>query len=158
MEAGTLGRGGEVFILDMGEPVRILDLARDMIELSGLRPDEDVEIAFTGMRPGEKLFEELSTDAEHADKTRHPKIFVGRHRGSVAADAVDAWVAALAEAADAGDPATLRTRLRQFIPEYTDPVIAPPQRVRRETNAAARMSSPVIPLTPVPAAPGRDRA
>jgi FlaA1/EpsC-like NDP-sugar epimerase len=78
MQAATLGKGGEVFILDMGEPVKIVDLARDMIRLSGLRPDEDIKIEFTGVRPGEKLFEELSTNDEEADKTTHEKIFVGR--------------------------------------------------------------------------------
>ena len=62
----------------MGEPVRIVDLAEEMIRLSGLRPYEDVPIQFIGPRPGEKLFEELSTDAEHAAKTRHSRIFVGK--------------------------------------------------------------------------------
>ncbi len=78
LQAGAMGDGGEIFVLDMGEPVKIVDLARDLIILSGLRPDEDIEIRFSGVRPGEKLFEELSTKAEHADKTKHPKIFIGR--------------------------------------------------------------------------------
>lgn len=78
LQAGAMGQGGEIFILDMGEPVRIVDLARDLITLSGLRPDEDIEIKFSGVRPGEKLFEELSMDAEYADKTKHPKVFIGR--------------------------------------------------------------------------------
>jgi len=73
-----MGKGGEVFILDMGEPVKIVDLARDLIRLSGLEPDMDVEVKITGIRPGEKLFEELSTDEERAEKTLHPKIFIGR--------------------------------------------------------------------------------
>src|SRR4029078_955868 len=76
LQAGAMGQGGEIFILDMGDPVKIVDLARDLITLSGLRPDDDVEIKFTGIRPGEKLFEELSTASEHADKTRHPKVFI----------------------------------------------------------------------------------
>ncbi len=61
LQAGAIGEGGEIFILDMGEPVRILDLAKDTITLSGLKPYEDIEIVFTGMRPGEKLFEELES-------------------------------------------------------------------------------------------------
>jgi FlaA1/EpsC-like NDP-sugar epimerase len=78
LQAGTMGEGGEIFILDMGEPVRILDLARDFITLSGLKPNEDIDIVFTGTRPGEKLFEELQTNEEAMTKTRHPKIFIGR--------------------------------------------------------------------------------
>jgi FlaA1/EpsC-like NDP-sugar epimerase len=69
--------------------VKIVDLARDLITLSGLRPGEDIEIVFTGMRPGEKLFEELSTAAEHAEKTRHPKVFIGKIKPHVWADVVD---------------------------------------------------------------------
>ena len=78
LQAAAMGEGGEIFILDMGEPVRILDLAKDTITLSGLRPFEDINIVFTGIRPGEKLFEELQTTAEKMIKTRHPKIFIGR--------------------------------------------------------------------------------
>lgn len=78
LETGAMGDRGEIYILDMGEPVRILDLARDMITLSGFRPYEDVDIVFTGLRPGEKLFEELEVSGENIAKTRHPKIFIGR--------------------------------------------------------------------------------
>jgi FlaA1/EpsC-like NDP-sugar epimerase len=78
LQAGAIGEGGEIFILDMGEPVRILDLARDTITLSGLRPFVDINIVFTGIRPGEKLFEELQTVGENMIKTRHSKIFIGR--------------------------------------------------------------------------------
>jgi FlaA1/EpsC-like NDP-sugar epimerase len=78
LQAGALGAGGEIFILDMGEPVRILDLAMETITLSGLRPFIDIEILFTGMRPGEKLFEELDAKGEKVAKTRHPKIFIGQ--------------------------------------------------------------------------------
>ena len=77
LQAGAMGKGGEIFILDMGEPVRILDLAKDAITLSGLRPFKDIDIIFTGMRPGEKLFEELEMTGEKMSKTRHAKIFIG---------------------------------------------------------------------------------
>ncbi|MFN2513771.1 MAG: polysaccharide biosynthesis protein [Pyrinomonadaceae bacterium] len=77
-QAGAIGQGGEIFILNMGEPVLILDLAKEIIALSGLKPFEDIDITFTGLRPGEKLFEELETSAEQIVRTRHPKIFIGR--------------------------------------------------------------------------------
>ena len=76
IQAGGQGRGSEIFVLDMGEPVRVLDLARDMIRLSGLQEGEDIEIAFTGSRPGEKLYEELYTDGESRQPTEHRKILV----------------------------------------------------------------------------------
>jgi FlaA1/EpsC-like NDP-sugar epimerase len=78
LQAGSMGRGGEIFILRMGLPVRIYDLARDMIIRSGLRPDDDIEIKLTGVRPGEKLFEELESSTERYDQTRHPKILIGK--------------------------------------------------------------------------------
>ena len=76
MQAGAMGKGGEVFILDMGEPVKIVDLARDMISLSGLEPDKDIKIVYTGLRPGEKLYEELLTAGEEIKSTLHEKIKV----------------------------------------------------------------------------------
>jgi FlaA1/EpsC-like NDP-sugar epimerase len=78
LQAGAMGHGGEIFVLDMGQPVNILDLAKDLISLSGLRPHDDIEIVFSGVRPGEKLFEELEIDEECLAKTRHPKIFIGK--------------------------------------------------------------------------------
>jgi FlaA1/EpsC-like NDP-sugar epimerase len=117
LQAGGMGDGGEIFILDMGEPVRIVDLAHDLITLSGLRPGKDIEIKFSGVRPGEKLFEELSTDSEHAEKTRHPKIFIGRikpHEWAV----VDAAVSRLCEIVATGDGEAIRRALVELVPEY----------------------------------------
>jgi hypothetical protein len=85
IQAGALAKGGEVFILDMGEPVKIVDLARSMIRLSGFEPEEEIEILFTGIRPGEKLFEEILTTAEGIGATRHRRIFVARPDGMDAA-------------------------------------------------------------------------
>jgi len=76
IQAGAMGQGGEVFVLDMGEPVRIMDLAKDMIRLSGLRVGDDIEIEVTGLRPGEKLYEELYSDQEKHSRTKHSKIMV----------------------------------------------------------------------------------
>ena len=78
LQAGGMKRNGSVFVLDMGEPVKIVDLARDLITLSGLIPGEDVEIVFTGMRPGEKLYEELLTTGEGTEASRFKKIFIAR--------------------------------------------------------------------------------
>ncbi len=121
LQAGAMGQGGEIFILDMGEPVRIVDLARDLITLSGLRPDDDIEIRFSGVRPGEKLFEELSTSSEQADTTRHPKVFIGRIKAH-SWDAVIAGVEALLGASSAFTSERIRSLLREVVPEYRRPV------------------------------------
>jgi FlaA1/EpsC-like NDP-sugar epimerase len=118
LQAGAMGAGGEIFILDMGEPVKIVDLARDLIRLSGFRPDEDIEIKFNGVRPGEKLFEQLATDAEHADKTKHPKIFIGRIASPAWAE-VTRGVDELIALGDSDDPGRVRAALRGLVPEYT---------------------------------------
>lgn len=78
IQAGALAKGGEVFVLDMGEPVRIADLARDLIRLSGLEPDKDIKITYTGLRPGEKMYEELLTDEEGISATTNQRIFIGK--------------------------------------------------------------------------------
>lgn len=74
LQSATQGEGGEIFVLDMGEPIKIVDLARQMIELSGFQPDEDIAIEFVGLRPGEKMFEELCYHSEYMDRTQHPKV------------------------------------------------------------------------------------
>jgi FlaA1/EpsC-like NDP-sugar epimerase len=131
LEAGSMGRGGEIFILDMGEPVRIVDLARDLIALSGLREGEDIEIVFSGVRPGEKLFEELSADAEMADKTRHPKIFVGRIQPQKWETAM-ANLELLQRAIVERSAAAAGLALRSVVPEYGSPPVPPPQLVEAE--------------------------
>ena len=78
IQAGSMAKGGEIFILDMGEPVKIVDLARDLIKLSGFEPDKDIKIHYTGLRPGEKLYEELLLAEEGISQTRHEKIFIGK--------------------------------------------------------------------------------
>lgn len=80
LEAGTIGEGGEIFIFDMGEPVKIVDLAKKMVKLSGLKIDEDIKIKYTGLRPGEKLYEELLANEENTQKTHHPQIMIAKVR------------------------------------------------------------------------------
>ncbi len=135
LQTAAMGTGGEIFVLDMGEPVKIVDLACDLIRLSGLTPNEDIAIEFTGMRPGEKLFEEIATDAEKAEKTRHPKIFVGKTR-SPSYDAMRSWVRQVHELDD--DGASARDLLRRCVPEYATP--ATPARA-----STARSSRPAPP-------------
>lgn len=130
LQAGAMGEGGEIFVLDMGEPVKILDLARDTITLSGLKPFEDIEIVFTGMRPGEKLFEELATDGEHAAKTRHPKIFIGKIE-EYADDMVDVVLGRLYDFSLDGQAGELRRYINEVLPEaqvdapVLEPIVAP---------------------------------
>ncbi|HTY35501.1 MAG TPA: nucleoside-diphosphate sugar epimerase/dehydratase, partial [Bacteroidota bacterium] len=81
LQAGSLGRGGEIFVLEMGTPVKIIDLARDLVRLMGKEPDSDIEIKFTGLRPGEKLYEELLTAGEEVVRTEHDRIMVLRANG-----------------------------------------------------------------------------
>lgn len=116
LQAATLGSGGEVFVLDMGSPVKIVDLARDLIRLAGLQPDEDIPIVFTGLRPGEKLYEELFLDAETHIRTPHEKIFVSQNHISPLPQFY-AQVDALLEAAHVGEHTTLMTRIRALVPE-----------------------------------------
>jgi FlaA1/EpsC-like NDP-sugar epimerase len=117
LQAGAMGQGGEIFILDMGEPVRIVDLARDLIKLSGLVPGEDIEITFSGVRPGEKLFEELATDEEHCDRTRHEKIFVGKFRQQPWNEVVRA-IDELHDLSEGVDAPKIRRAFRKLVPEY----------------------------------------
>jgi FlaA1/EpsC-like NDP-sugar epimerase len=120
MQAGSMGRGGEIFVLDMGEPVKIVDLARDLIRLSGLDPDRDIEIQFTGMRPGEKLFEEIAVDEENAAKTKHPQIYVGKFRPHEM-QRVERALVELHRIAESGDRAALVRSLQHLVPEYQAP-------------------------------------
>lgn len=117
LQAGTMGRGGEIYVLHMGEPVKIVDLARDMITLCGLRPDIDIEISFSGKRPGEKLYEELLCVGEDMGDTSHPKIMIWKHRTSEV-EAVRRAVERLVGMADDADRTQLQAELRRVVPEY----------------------------------------
>jgi len=118
LQAGAMGMGGEIFLLDMGEPVKIVDLAREMITLSGLRPGEDIEIRFTGIRPGEKLFEELSLEGEDVARTAHPKIGIMKHRPRDW-DEICRGISALATLAHNGDEDGVRRELAVLVPNYS---------------------------------------
>jgi FlaA1/EpsC-like NDP-sugar epimerase len=121
LQAGAMGKGGEIFLLDMGEPVKILDLAVDLITLSGLRPHEDIEIQFTGMRPGEKLFEELSIAGEDVSQTKHPKIGIILKRPEDF-DYVCERIEYLESIMDEATPEAIRAELARTVPEYNPSV------------------------------------
>jgi FlaA1/EpsC-like NDP-sugar epimerase len=118
LQAGSLGNGAEVFALDMGEPIRVLDLANDLIRLSGLEPDKDIEILFTGMRPGEKLYEELFFSGEDVLPTTHPKIRRARHL-EVSHDTQQHVRELINAAESAAGEGELRDLIAALVPELT---------------------------------------
>ncbi len=117
LQSAAQGVGGEIFVLDMGQPVKILDLARQLIELSGLKPDEDIEIEFVGLRPGEKLFEELSCQGENIAKTNHPKImrFISE---PLPLKQVRETLEMLTRELHQAEPSQLKLLLKKAVPEY----------------------------------------
>jgi FlaA1/EpsC-like NDP-sugar epimerase len=117
LQAATMGKGGEIFVLDMGEPVKIVDLARELITLSGFRPDEDVEITFTGPRPGEKLFEELSIKGEDMLPTRHPKIGIWKNI-PMDRPTLCAGIDELVTLAQTQNYPPIVRKIKQLVPEY----------------------------------------
>jgi FlaA1/EpsC-like NDP-sugar epimerase len=128
VQAGAIGRGGEILMLDMGEPVLIAELASDMIRLSGLRVGEDVGIEFTGLRPGEKLYEELRLDEEEPVPTSHPKIITVARTPPDAGKTADA-IALLERLAEQA-PGMIRGQLERIVPEYA-PSAPPATAIRR---------------------------
>jgi FlaA1/EpsC-like NDP-sugar epimerase len=155
LQAGVMGSDGDIFVLDMGEPVKIVDLAREMITLSGLRPGEDIEIKFTGVRPGEKLYEELSVLGENMGRTTHEKIYVWRNR-------MEDWprvcrlMEEIVSLADELPPERLKERLAEIVPEFTPgdtPVANGPQPIAptRAHPASEEAQAAPIAATQAPA-------
>ncbi len=118
LQAAAMGKGGEIFVLDMGEPVKILHLAEKMIQLSGLQPGRDIMIEFTGLRAGEKLYEELFYQSEELRQTTHPKLMLAQGNGADL-DRMKAGLVALERAVEQADPGALRTALQQLVPGFT---------------------------------------
>ena len=123
-----MGEGGEIFILEMGTPIKIVDIAKDLIRLSG--KEDDIDIIFTGLRPGEKLYEELITAGEGIVKTNHEKILVLRNgnQNSIKSDSktdnsikneIDLKIKELIDIANTHDPKKIKCKLKEIVPEYT---------------------------------------
>jgi FlaA1/EpsC-like NDP-sugar epimerase len=145
LQAAVLGRRGEVFVLDMGQPVRILDLANDLIRLSGLEPGRDIKINFTGLRPGEKLVEELFLEREDYKRTKHPRIFVASGEGTTEAPMLEQTVLELVSLTQQGrfyngdeGMRLLLPQICQLIDSFQDEQPAPPR----------------LPIAPEKASPG----
>ncbi|MFN8257430.1 MAG: nucleoside-diphosphate sugar epimerase/dehydratase [Bacteroidales bacterium] len=117
LEAGAMGNGGEIFVFDMGKPVKIIDLARRMIQFSGLRPGQDIHISFTGLRPGEKLYEELLNSAENTLPTYHPQIMIGKI-ASNNFDIVSQEIDELIALSKNFDNMAIVLKMKQIVPEF----------------------------------------
>jgi FlaA1/EpsC-like NDP-sugar epimerase len=117
LEAGVMGKGGEIFIFDMGESVKILDVAKKMVKLSGLTLGKDIQISFTGLRPGEKLYEELLATTENTLPTHHEKIMIAKVR-SYDYDTVSQKLINMKQVLQLGDEMRIVTRLKELVPEF----------------------------------------
>jgi FlaA1/EpsC-like NDP-sugar epimerase len=133
LQSAVMGRGGEIFMLDMGEPVKIVNLARDMIRLSGLEVGRDIEINFSGIRPGEKLFEELFSKGETYGSTTHEKIMIATHASAFRPQHLEEDVSALEAAAQLNDDASALALLHKLVPEF-----------KQEQNGGRENGKPVV--------------
>jgi FlaA1/EpsC-like NDP-sugar epimerase len=124
IQAAVMGKGSEVYVLDMGEPVRIADLAKELIRLSGLT-EQDIRIEYTSLRPGEKLYEEPLADNEATLPTPHPKLRIARVRADVKSGVLNELIGWLAEPGDTS-PEAVRAELRRWVPEYSVPGVQSP--------------------------------
>jgi FlaA1/EpsC-like NDP-sugar epimerase len=141
LQAGAMGQGGEIFVLDMGTPVKITDMARDLIRLSGFEPDVDIRIEYIGLRPGEKLFEELVSDGEDILPTAHAKI--SRLKGEACdLSLLNGFVEDLAALAAAQDSVRIRSKLNEILPEFKPaPQAAPRPRSMEDPPSPRRPSA-----------------
>jgi FlaA1/EpsC-like NDP-sugar epimerase/ActR/RegA family two-component response regulator len=153
LQAGAIGEGGEIFVLKMGTPVRIDSLARDMITLSGFKPDEDIHIEYVGLRPGEKLYEELITDGENVVPTRHEKIMVLSAERKVSLSTLSGQISELVQHAAACSIPGIKNQLSRMIDQYTPyveespkvstiPAMLPEERIRPDNSGRVSTGKP----------------
>lgn len=145
LQAAALGHGGEVFVFDMGEPVRILDLAHDLIRLSGLEVGEDIDVIFSGVRPGEKMYEELFLPGERYERTLHEKIFIAANASDHMPVGLVLKIDTLAAAAREGDPDEIRQAFKELVPEYQPGSLgAEPPRQPAPVRVISRPAAPLV--------------
>jgi FlaA1/EpsC-like NDP-sugar epimerase len=147
LQAGSMGRGGEIFLLDMGEPVKIVKLAEDLIRLSGLRPHEDIKIEYSGLRPGEKLYEELLLAGEGVNTTTHEKICVAKAEEHDL-DVLNRQLKPLFAAAKAMELQKVVELLQQIVPEFT-PIFQGHKKIRTPVKTSRGEIVPLIKNTEV---------
>lgn len=123
MQASATGESGEIFVLDMGKPVKVLDFAKDLIRLHGLEPDVDIPIVITGIRPGEKLYEEYLNPEEKGRPSRHERIFISEERQTLSPEALFSFLNKLELLSESGDSSEIRAVLKQMIPGYKSDVL-----------------------------------
>lgn len=152
LQASVVGKGAEILMLDMGEPVRISQLAQDLIELSGLQVGRDIKIVYSGLRPGEKLFEEMFKPDEDYMRTEHQKIFIAPNASQIIPNALDAAVDQLIEYALLDQPADIFNQLTRILPEYHRWSAAKESTANVRTSAQDLTASPSPHLTFTPAA------
>jgi FlaA1/EpsC-like NDP-sugar epimerase len=154
LQAGAMGQCGETFVLDMGKPVKIVDLARDLIRLSGLKEDSDIDIVYTGLKDGEKMHEELFYAHEDAVRSSHHKIFVCKNgHAAIPSTSLHGMIDELLEASIEGNCTLAHTMLKKIVTQYRVPVTEPEElrphhptqgRVHEQATISAPMSSPVL--------------
>ncbi len=144
LQAFSIGKGGEVFVLEMGEPVRIADLAKNLILLSGLQPGREIEIQYTGLRPGEKMFEELNLQDELLIPTSHAKIrsYIGNHKRDV--KQIKAFLLRLQQVSEDQDIANLVLLLKDLIPDYNPGAELLKAALSTKTDRSIRVIAPVL--------------
>lgn len=148
LQASVVGRGGEVLMLDMGDPVRIVDLAKDLIELSGLEVGKDIEIEFSGLRPGEKLYEEMFTPNESYSPTQHQKILVAHNASQFIPAELNSAIDQLIQTALDNDNDGVVRRLHHLLPEYQPWEQQFQNRVENNSTEEKQKSAPVLTLQP----------
>jgi FlaA1/EpsC-like NDP-sugar epimerase len=123
LQASTMGEGGEVFVLDMGEPVMITDVAEELIRIHGLEPYKDIDIEFTGLRPGEKLFEEILTAEEGTVASRHEKVFIAKNSEKYSMEEIERILGefrALVAEPSIGNDGKVRELLKKYVRHYEE--------------------------------------